>query len=259
MDIATAGRHHRFSTIYNKHILFHQSKLGRDVELQNTRIIIFKSPRDVHQVATLNVLLGLGTAFVDWCGDATSVPFGHLLVDLSPRTDGRLHYCTNSGNIPSNFYVPDNLKHLKSLDDEHTKTLYSPSIPTLFPRMQNSVSKNLSKKIMRFLSQCTLNLLQGNLSKLKKKSLPKVQRRNSRTEFKKNHLEATKKSTFVAKRFLLIKTLSPLVIIHLSWDGTVCSSTCFCLPQQQRPNHCHKKRTTHIQTWANSHVPRRYL
>ena len=146
MDIATAGRHHRFSTIYNKHNLFHQSKLGRDVELQNTCIIIFKSPRDVHQVATLNVLLGLGTAFVDWCGDATSVPFGHLLVDLSPRTDGRLHYCTNSGNIPSNFYVPDNLKHLKSLDDEHTKTLYSPSIPTLFPRMQNSVSKNLSKR-----------------------------------------------------------------------------------------------------------------
>ena len=29
VDIATAGRHRGFSTIYNKHNLFHQSKLGR--------------------------------------------------------------------------------------------------------------------------------------------------------------------------------------------------------------------------------------
>ena len=32
-DIATAGRHRGLSTIYNKPKLFHQSKLGRDVEL----------------------------------------------------------------------------------------------------------------------------------------------------------------------------------------------------------------------------------
>ena len=31
VDIATAGRHRGFSTIYIKHNLFHQSKLGRDV------------------------------------------------------------------------------------------------------------------------------------------------------------------------------------------------------------------------------------
>ena len=36
VDIATAGRHRGFCTIYIKHHLFHQSKLGRDVELQNT-------------------------------------------------------------------------------------------------------------------------------------------------------------------------------------------------------------------------------
>ena len=101
----------------------------------------------MHQFVTLSVQLGLGSALVDWYWDATSVPFGHLLIDSSPRTEDRLRYCTNSGNIPSNFYVPDNLKHLKYLDDEHTKSLYTPSIPTLFSRMQNSVSKNLSKRI----------------------------------------------------------------------------------------------------------------
>ena len=55
VDIATAGRHRGFSTIYFKHNLFYKSKLGRDVELQNTHIVLFKSPRDVHQVATLSV------------------------------------------------------------------------------------------------------------------------------------------------------------------------------------------------------------
>ena len=52
VDIATAGRHRGFSTIYTKHYLFRQSELGMDVALQNTHIVLFKSPRDVHQDAT---------------------------------------------------------------------------------------------------------------------------------------------------------------------------------------------------------------
>ena len=51
---ATAGRHKGLSTIYIKHNLFHQSRLGRDVELQNTHIVLFKSPRDVLQKNTLS-------------------------------------------------------------------------------------------------------------------------------------------------------------------------------------------------------------
>ena len=34
VDIATAGKHRGFSTIYIRHNLFHQSKKGRDVDLQ---------------------------------------------------------------------------------------------------------------------------------------------------------------------------------------------------------------------------------
>ena len=49
VDIATAGRHRGLSTIYIKHNFFHQSRLGRYVELQNTNIVLFKSPRDVMQ------------------------------------------------------------------------------------------------------------------------------------------------------------------------------------------------------------------
>ena len=123
VDIATAGRHRGLSTVYIKHHLFHQSKLGRDVELQNTHIVLSKSPRYVMQVTTLSTQLGLGSELVDWHRDATSVPFGHLLIDLSPRTDDRLRYCTNSGSVLSKFFISERLKPLRTLDDEHTKSL----------------------------------------------------------------------------------------------------------------------------------------
>ena len=64
-DIATAWRHRGSSTIYIKRNLFHQSKLGRDVELQNTHIVLFTSPRDVMQVTTLSTQLVLGSELVD--------------------------------------------------------------------------------------------------------------------------------------------------------------------------------------------------
>ena len=179
MDIAIAGRHGGFGTIYIKHNLFQQSKLGRDIELQNTHIVLFKSPRDVHQVATLSVQLGLGSAIVDWYRVATSVPFDHFFINLSQRTDDRLRYCTNSGNIPSKFYVPNNLKHSKRLDDDNTKFLYSPCIPTLLPCMQNSVSKNLSKRTYPISQRVHCQPPARKLLRSRKKSRAKVQRQNS--------------------------------------------------------------------------------
>ena len=100
VDIAAAGRHRGLCSIYIKHKLFHQSKPGRYFELQDTHIVLFKSSRDVIQVSTLSAQLGLGSKLVDWCRDATSIPYGHLLIDMSPRTDDRLRYCTNNGSIP---------------------------------------------------------------------------------------------------------------------------------------------------------------
>ena len=88
VDIATSGRHRGLSTFYNKHDLFHQSKLGRDAELRNTHLVHFKSARDMMQVSMLSAQLGLGSQLVDWYRNAASVPYGHLLIDLSPRTDG---------------------------------------------------------------------------------------------------------------------------------------------------------------------------
>ena len=199
-DIATAGRHQGFSTIHIKHNFFHQSKLGRDFELQNTHIVLFKSPRDVMQVTTLSTQLGLGSELVDWYRNATSVPFGHLLIDLSLRTDDRLRYCTNSGSVWSKFYNPERFNHLRTLDDEHTKSLYSPSVPIASPQCKKSLSSVLPGRIypvsMRMHSKSTYRKLANH----KKTSRGKVSRRSLVTIAKKNNLEAKKKRSVVRKR-----------------------------------------------------------
>ena len=179
VDIATAGGHRGLSTIYIKHNLFHQSKLGRDVVLQNTHIVHFKSPRDLMQVTTFSTQLGLSSELAYWYRDATSVPFGHLLIDLSPRTDDRLRYCTNTGSIPSKFYIPDRLKQSKKLDDEHTKTLYSPSFPIIFPQRQKSFPSVLHKRVYPFSLQMHNKSAQRKPAKHKKTSRGKISKRSS--------------------------------------------------------------------------------
>ena len=175
VDIATARRHRGLSTIYIEHNLFPQTKLGRDVELQNTHSILLKSPRDVMQVTTLGAQLGLGSELVDWYRDATSVPFGHLLIDLSPRIDDRLPYCTNSGSVPSKFYIPERLKQLRTLDDEHTKSVLPPSVRLASRKCKNHFLQSCSKEFIRFLCECIVNLLEGNLQAIKRHNVVKFQ------------------------------------------------------------------------------------
>ena len=179
VDIATAGRHRGLSKIYIKHNLFHQSKLGRDVDLQNTHIVLFKSPRDVMQVTTLSTQLGLGSELIDWYRDAISVPFGRLLIDFSPRTNDRLRFCTNTGSIHSMFYIPDRLKQSKILDDEHTNSLYSPSVSIIFPQMQKSFPSVLPKRVYPVSLRMHNKSAQKKAPKHKKTSRGKISKRTS--------------------------------------------------------------------------------
>ena len=200
VDIATAGSHQGLSTIYIKHNLFHQSKLGRDVELQNTHIVPFKSPCDVMHVTTLSTQLGLGSELVEWYRDATSVPFGHLLIDLSPRTNDRLRFCTNTGSIPSKFYIPDRLKQSKVLDDEHTKSLYSPSVPIIFPQMQKSFPSVFPKRVYPVSLRMHNKSAQRKPAKHKMTSRGKISKRGSTIVSKTYKLEAKKRHSGVRKR-----------------------------------------------------------
>ena len=151
------------STIYIKQILFHQSKLRPDVQLQKRHIVHSKVPLYMIEVSTLSAQLSLGTELFDWYQDATSVSYGNLLTDLLPRTGDRPSSCTNTGFIRSKFYVPDRLKQLNSSDDELEKSLHSPRVRVIFPQVQKSIPPVLSKKLIRYFCECIINLLIGNL------------------------------------------------------------------------------------------------
>ena len=80
---------------------------------------MFESPRDVLQINTLSQQLGLGFQLKDWYQDATSVAYGHLLIDLTPKTVDSLMHCSNSGSVLTKFYLPAGIE-TKFLDDEYT-------------------------------------------------------------------------------------------------------------------------------------------
>ena len=185
VKVATAGRHRGLNTIYIKHNLFHQSKLGRNVELQNTHIVLFKSPRDVLKINTLSQQLGLKSQLKEWYQDATSTPYGYLLIDLTPKTVDSLRYCTKSGSVPSKFYLPAGTE-TKFLDDEHTIRLYTPSILNFFSKTSKTIHPPLSKKFysipQRMSSKLTTRRAKGS-SKGRRSKKPK---RDIRTHTKRN-------------------------------------------------------------------------
>ena len=127
-----------------------------------------------------------------------------MLTDLSPRTDDRLRYCTNSGSVPSKFYIPEQLKHLRTLDDEHTKSLYSPSVPIAFLQMQKPLSSVLPKRVYPVSMRMHSKSAQRKLASHKKTSRGKVSRRSLGTIAEKNNLEANKKRSVVRKRIATI-------------------------------------------------------
>ena len=111
-------------------------------ELCNSKAFV-----DVMEVTRLDTQLGLDSELVGWSRDATSVPFGHLLIGLSPRTDNRVRFCTNSGSTPSYFCIAQRLKHLSTLEDEHTEPFCPPSVPITSPQTQKLLSSVLPKRV----------------------------------------------------------------------------------------------------------------
>ena len=57
--------------------------------------MLLKSPRDVEQIDLQLKQLRLGNTLPKWYADATSIPYGHILIDLSPKTKDLLRYSTD--------------------------------------------------------------------------------------------------------------------------------------------------------------------
>ena len=168
------------------------------------------------QVPTLSTQLGHSSELVDWCRDATSVLFAHLLIGLSPRTGDRLRYCTNTGSNTSKFYISDQLKQSKTLDDEHTKSLYSPSVPIFFPQKQIFFLQSCPKEFIQFLRECIINLLKGNLQSMKRHHVVKFQRKVQLLSLQRTTWKQRRDILASERGLQLIKVITLPVINHLS-------------------------------------------
>ena len=102
---------------------------------------------------------------------------------------------------------------MRSLDDEHTKSLYSPSVPMAFPQMQKSLSSVLTKRVCPFSMRMHSQSTQKKLACHEKTSRGKASGRNLVTIAKKNNLEAKKERSVV--RLQLIAVITPPVINNL--------------------------------------------
>ena len=200
VDTGAAGRHRGLSTTYIRHNMFHPSKFGRDVELQNTHNKLFKSPPDVKQVSTLSAQLGIRSEVVDWYRDATSVPYGDLLIDLSPQTDERLRCCTSTGSIPLKFHIPDRLKLSNFLDYEHKYSVYFSNVPIIFPQMQKYSPSILPKRVYQVPLRFCSKFSESKPAKHKNTSRDTFSKRSSIALSKNNISEAKKRRSGIRKR-----------------------------------------------------------
>ena len=139
------------------------------------------------------------------------------------------------------------MKHLKHLDDEHTKSLYAPSVPILFPHQQNSVSENMFKMVYPTFQRKHRQPAASKLTRNKKNHVLKHGNGIHALSLKRTTWKQRRSLLSSQKGLLLIKTISSFVINHLTWDRIVRCSTPFCLQQQQQqPNYCYKTKTTPI-------------
>ena len=218
VDIFIAGRHRGLSTIYIKHNFFHRGKLGRDVELQNTHIVHFKSPRHVMPVSTFTAQLGLRSEMVDWYRHATSVPFGRSLIDLSTRPGDRLRFCTNTGSLPSNrnFIYPTvrNSQKFWAMNTQNLSTLQV--FQSFFQKCKSHFLHSCPKKFIRILCECIKNLLTGKLQSLKRHRVAKFPSEVRVLCLKRTTWKQRRKILASDEALQLIKVITPPLINHLS-------------------------------------------
>ena len=129
VDLATSGRHKKRHVIYIKHNLYHQSKYSRTIDLNTTHLVLFKSPRDIQQIKVFGKQLDnfefLQKAYLK----ATEHPFGHLLIDLDPKTTDSLRYCSRVVDVaPSLFYLPTSKAVITPINNERERSVYAQAL-----------------------------------------------------------------------------------------------------------------------------------
>jgi hypothetical protein len=104
-ELFTRGVHHKkLSVLLLVQNLFPQGKKAREISLNSSYLAIFKNPRDSSQINTLaRQVFPVNPKYLqDAYIQATSRPFGYLLIDLTQETPETLRLMTNI--FPSHIF-----------------------------------------------------------------------------------------------------------------------------------------------------------
>ena len=175
------------------------------------------------QVSTRSAQWGLGSDLVDWYPDATCGLYGHLLTELLPRRGDRLRFYSNTWPIPSNFYILERLKHLKSLEDDQSKFLFSPTVPIVSVRMENSFPSVSPKSFHQVSPRRLSKSAWRKTAEHRKTTVDKFSERALIIFSEKHVLEKKKRCSGIRIFSTAQKCFYSSVIDQLLRHGTVCS------------------------------------
>lgn len=97
-NLFVKGMHHRhLSVLYLNQNLYCKGKHSRTINLNTHILVLMKNPRDVSQLQCLGrqAFLGKGAFLLDAYKDATSKPYGYLVLDFSPSGQEEYRVRTN--------------------------------------------------------------------------------------------------------------------------------------------------------------------
>ena len=97
-NVFTKISHHRnISVVYLTQNLFDKNQYARRISLNAHYLVLFKNPRDATQFATLarQMYPNASKFAIEAYKDATSAPYGYLLIELKPEQDERCRLRTN--------------------------------------------------------------------------------------------------------------------------------------------------------------------
>ena len=130
-------------------------KFCGEVELQNTHIVLFTSPRKVMQVFTPSELLYLESRLVHWFWDTISVAYDNFLIAFNRQSKDFLY---KQGIHSLKNFVKLTVEAFETVDDRNTKILYSPIVFQSFPhKCIYHFFQCCSKEFIRLLWGCKIS------------------------------------------------------------------------------------------------------
>lgn len=106
------SHHHNISVILISQNVFHQTKLSRDISLNSKYLVFFKNPRDKSQMLPLarQIYPESPMELFRVYKEATSIPYGYLLFDLTQSVNDIIRFRTDIFNdIYTTCYSPVHL------------------------------------------------------------------------------------------------------------------------------------------------------